>query len=116
MAADPEGDDAEEEPDLSEETEGVDQGDGPERLSDSGERDESHQVSGTEVVEDGDDDSWRFSLEEIDARQDTDGNVAGDLARNQPLEPGEINRENALFVALGVLLVVVLIAAVVFGF
>lgn len=63
---------------------------------------------------------WRFSLDEIDAQQDDEedsgGNVAGSLERNQPLEPGDINRENALFVTLGVLVIVVLIAAVIFGF
>jgi len=71
---------------------------------------------------DGEEEQWRFSLEEIDERQeaaaaeDTGGNVAGSLARRQPLEPGDVNRENALFVTLGVLLIVVLIAAVIFGF
>jgi hypothetical protein len=63
---------------------------------------------------------WRFSLDEIDARQgegeDSNGNVAGSLERNQPLEPDDINLENALFVTLGVLVIVVLIAAVIFGF
>jgi hypothetical protein len=81
---------------------------------------------GTEIESDdvdgeaGADSEWRFSLDEIDARQgeqeDSGGNVAGSLAREQPLEPGDINRENALFVVLGVLVVVVLIAAVIFGF
>lgn len=73
------------------------------------------------------DDEWRFSLEEIDAMHDGDageqsrrngdqeGNIAGSLQRNQPLEPGDIDLENALFVALGALLVIGLIVAVVLG-
>lgn len=47
---------------------------------------------------------------------ESQGNVAGTLDRNQPLEPGEINLENAAFVVLGVLLVVGLIGAAFFGF
>jgi hypothetical protein len=70
---------------------------------------------------------WRFSLDEIDAMQDgddaeqsrrnggTEGNIAGSLERNQPLEPGDVDLENAFFVALGALLVIGLIVAVVFG-
>jgi hypothetical protein len=73
------------------------------------------------------DEEWRFSLDEIDAMHkgdngeqshrngDPEGNIAGSLERNQPLEPGDIDLENALFVVLGALLVVGLIAAVVFG-
>ena len=73
------------------------------------------------------DDEWRFSLEEIDAMQegdageqsrqngDREGNIAGTLQHTQPLEPGDIDLENALFVALGALLVIGLIAAVVLG-
>lgn len=34
------------------------------------------------------------------------GNVAGMLARDQPLEPGTIDVENALFVLIGVVMVV----------
>lgn len=44
------------------------------------------------------------------------GSVAGTLARDQPLEPEAIELENAVFVLLGVLLVVGLIAAGVVGF
>jgi len=73
------------------------------------------------------DDEWRFTLEELDddAEQvesgvtedgtDDDGNIAGTLAHNQPLEPGEIDLENALFVGVGILLVVGLIVATMFG-
>lgn len=73
------------------------------------------------------DEEWRFSLEEIDAMHEGDaeeqnhhngdsgGNVAGSLGRHQPLEPGDIDLENALFVALGAFLVIGLIVAVVLG-
>lgn len=73
------------------------------------------------------DDEWRFTLEELDDdaepaesgvtedEKDEDGNIAGTLAHNQPLEPGDIDLENALFVVVGVLLVVGLIAATMFG-
>lgn len=77
---------------------------------------------GDEIEADGEgaaeESQWRFSLEDIDAMQGDDegGNVAGSLDHEQPLEPGEISRENALFVVLGVLLVVVFIAAVIVGF
>lgn len=76
--------------------------------------------------EDDGDDEWRFSVEEVGPQDDSDrqtdepgdessGNVAGTLQRNQPLEPGEIDPENAAFVILGVLLVVVLIAGAIVG-
>lgn len=38
--------------------------------------------------------------------EDREGNVAGMLAQDQPLEPGTIDLENALFVLLGVVIVV----------
>jgi hypothetical protein len=73
----------------------------------------------------GDDDEWKISVddvgppahedEEADATSDPEGNIAGTLARNQPLEPGDIDLENAIFVALGVLLVVVLIVGAILG-
>jgi len=40
------------------------------------------------------------------SEDDSDSNVAGSLDRLEPLEPQEINLENAAFVLLGVLLVV----------
>lgn len=72
------------------------------------------------------DEEWRFSLEDIDAMQgeesaenhhngDSESNIAGSLEHGSPLEPGEIDLENALFVALGALLVIGLIVAVMFG-
>jgi hypothetical protein len=72
--------------------------------------------------EDQDDDGWKFSVEEVgpqDERTSAEnedktesepgGNVAGTLQRNQPLEPGDIDPENAAFVILGVVVVLVLI-------
>ncbi|MFB6309778.1 MAG: hypothetical protein ABEH64_01215 [Salinirussus sp.] len=54
---------------------------------------------------DGDDD-WRYSLEEVgpDDPDDEDGNIAGAFLPDEHLEPGEIELENALFVALGAIL------------
>ena len=70
-------------------------------------------------------DEWRFTLEELDDEaepqeseideRDNDGNIAGTFAHDQPLEPGDIDLENALFVVVGVLLVVGLIAATMLG-
>ena len=73
--------------------------------------------------EDDTDDEWRFTLEELDDEaepeesepDDESGNIAGTFAHDQPLEPGEIDLENALFVVVGVLLVVGLIAATMLG-
>ncbi|MXR51693.1 hypothetical protein GRX03_08770 [Halovenus sp. WSH3] len=75
-----------------------------------------------EIDDDDSDDEWRFSVEDVSAEETTGesdgsgGNIAGTLDRNQPLEPGEIDPENAVFVVLGVLIVVVLIAAAILGF
>lgn len=65
-------------------------------------------------------DEWRFSLEDLPATGEEDdesaSNIAGTLETRQPLEPGDIDLENAFFVALGVFIVVGLIAGAVFGF
>jgi len=45
-------------------------------------------------------------LSEVEPAENAESNVAGSLDRLEPLEPQEINAENALFVLLGVLLVV----------
>ncbi|MFC7056986.1 DUF7312 domain-containing protein [Halovenus salina] len=75
-------------------------------------------------------DEWRFSIEDL---PDSDGvdetpteqatagdsensNVAGTLERRQPLEPGDIDLENALFVVLGASIVVGLLVGAVLGF
>lgn len=65
-----------------------------------------------------DDSEWRFALSDLKETSDEDkeSNVAGPIATRGPLEPGAINRENALFVLLGVLLVVGLLASIVVGF
>jgi hypothetical protein len=56
---------------------------------------------------------WRFSVEEVG---ESNGNVAGSLDRDQPLEPQEITTEHAALVLLGVLVTVGLIASVLFSF
>lgn len=73
-------------------------------------------------------DEWRFSLDEVgeeteqaeaeedDATETEDeGNIAGEFIPRGPLEPGEIDLENAVFVVLGAVLVVGLIVAAIFG-
>jgi hypothetical protein len=66
------------------------------------------------------DGNWKFPLESLSDGDDEDnkdeGNIAGTLARDQPLEPGDIDPENAFFVALGILVVVGLILGAMFGF
>ena len=57
-----------------------------------------------------DEDEWRYSLEDLEDDQPAGegsrngGNVAGDFLPDQALEPGEIDLENAVFVALGVVI------------
>jgi hypothetical protein len=57
-----------------------------------------------------DEDEWRFSLEDLEDDQPAEAepnkgsNVAGDFLPDETLEPGDIDLENALFVALGVVL------------
>ncbi|WP_436902227.1 DUF7312 domain-containing protein [Halovenus halobia] len=72
-----------------------------------------------------DDEEWKISVDDVgppaheDHEEATDeqtgGNIAGTLAHNQPLEPGDVDLENAVFVVLGVLLVVLLIAGAILG-
>lgn len=78
---------------------------------------ENDPMSATESGEkpQSDADASRSETEEADAST-RNGSVAGTLARDQPLEPEAIELENAIFVLLGVLLVVGLIAAGVVGF
>jgi hypothetical protein len=60
---------------------------------------------------------WKFSLDSLsNDSEDGEGNITGKLDRDQPLEPGNIDPENAFFVALGILIVVGLIAGAMFGF
>lgn len=62
---------------------------------------------------------WRFSVDEfpdVDGSGDgTGSNVTGTVERRQPLEPGEIELENAFFVALGAVLVLGLIVGAALG-
>jgi hypothetical protein len=67
-----------------------------------------------------DEEEWRFSLDDLPSTGDEDdesaSNIAGTLETRQPLEPGDIDLENAFFVALGILIVIALIAGAMFGF
>lgn len=56
-----------------------------------------------------DDDEWRFSVSELDDEDDSEGNVAGSLMRDEPLEPGDIDPENAFFFLVGSLGTIVFI-------
>lgn len=89
--------------------------DGEHERREGGSAAESAQAERTE-----DDEEWRFSLDDLPAKGDEDdesaSNIAGTLEARQPLEPGDIDLENAFFVALGVLIVVGLIAGAMFGF
>mgnify|MGYP006977847902 CR=1 FL=1 len=65
----------------------------------------------------GEDDEWRFSLEDVEEREaeepaESGGNVAGSFLPDKDIEPGDVDLENALFVALGV----VIAALVLLGF
>lgn len=78
-----------------------------------------HDDPGRGVDDGGDDREWKFSVDDFPTPgepEEESSNVAGTLERDQPLEPGNIDRENAFFVALGVLLVLALIAGALFGF
>ncbi|MEF8784271.1 MAG: hypothetical protein V5A39_04460 [Haloarculaceae archaeon] len=62
---------------------------------------------------DGNDDGWRFSLEDIEERDGSDqeddeegGNVAGSFSPADEIESGDIDLENALFVLFGVAIAV----------
>jgi len=73
---------------------------------------------------DGDDEGeWRFSLEDIEKREqspaeeadegdgdETGGNVAGSFRPTGEMEAGDIDLENALFVLVGVALAVLVLA------
>lgn len=60
--------------------------------------------------DDGDDDQWRFSLDDLDDADESDGNVAGTFAPEDDIEAGDIDRENAVFVFAGMLLALLVIA------
>lgn len=74
-----------------------------------------------------DEDEWRFSVEDVsdsspgdDERRthsgdDSGGNVAGSLISDDAVESGDVDFENAVFVALGVFVVIALIAGAMFG-
>lgn len=82
--------------------------------------DHRHSASGERVPEGADaaGDEWRFSVDDFPepGEDDEQSNVAGSLERDQPLEPGDIDLENAFFVALGVFIVVGLVVGAMLGF
>ncbi|MFC7073952.1 hypothetical protein ACFQJ7_02655 [Halovenus rubra] len=75
-------------------------------------------ASGT-LAEDEQEDEWRFSLDDLPATDTENGkpnsNVAGTLETHQPLEPGSIDRENAFFVVVGILLILGLVVGALLG-
>ncbi|PSQ46408.1 hypothetical protein BRD19_12435 [Halobacteriales archaeon SW_7_65_23] len=64
--------------------------------SENGDRGESTPAAGDEG-------EWRYTVEEVGGTDEADeeGNVAGILMRNEPLEAESIDLENALFFLLG---------------
>jgi len=62
---------------------------------------------------------WRFSVTDVSEPEDEDGdeegNVAGILMRNEPLEPGSIDSENAFFFLLGSLGTILFVVLAVTG-
>ncbi len=63
-----------------------------------------------------DDEEVGLDADAEDADDGTEGNIAGSLATDEPLEPGHIDPENALFVLVGVALVAGLILGTILGF
>lgn len=55
------------------------------------------------------DDEWRFSLSDLEDDDESTGSVAGSLGPAGEIEPGDVNVEHALFVALGVLAAVLVV-------
>lgn len=60
-----------------------------------------------------DEGQWRFSLDDLegDDQAEGEGNVAGSLAPEEDIEAGDVNLENAFFVAAGMVLALLVIAA-----
>jgi len=56
-----------------------------------------------------DDDGWRFALDEVGPEAEAEADAEG----RPPIEAGSPSVENALFVALGALLAVVLLVSVI---
>ena len=62
--------------------------------------------------DEGGEDEWRFSLEDIGERDESDaegeegGNVAGAFSPADEIEAGDIDLENALFVLVGIAIAV----------
>jgi hypothetical protein len=72
-------------------------------------------MSGQKQLDDTDEgDGLRPAVRRIDDR-DEEGNVVGPLTPRGPLEPEEIDPENALFVLLGVVSVTVFVVAGISG-
>jgi uncharacterized protein involved in exopolysaccharide biosynthesis len=67
-----------------------------------------------------DGEEWRFSLEDLEEdetgengdSEESNGNVAGTLRPDRPVEPGRINAENAFFVLVGALVAGLFVGAV----
>lgn len=111
MSADPDGGAGDELDDVA--PDGHDSGEGSDESSQVHTGEGVETIGGRESSRDQERD-WEFSLADIEKRENEprdEGNVAGSLMSDQPLEAGDIDLENAFFVLLGVLLVVGLIAS-----
>jgi len=76
---------------------------------------ELHAAEPPDAVED---EQWRFSLDDLEGaaeEPEDEGNVAGILMRNQPLERQPIDLENAIFFLVGALGTIVFIVLAVTG-
>jgi len=96
-----------------------DEGSRPDRAGSSAAADPSvEELQAAEPPDAVDEEGWRFSLEDLEAAAEDpedEGNVAGILMRDEPLEKQSIDLENAIFFLVGALGTVVFIVLAVAG-
>ena len=62
------------------------------------------------------DESWEFSLSDIDRREaEAEAAAEAEQARSEPIEPGSPSLENTVFVLLGVVLTLFIISRLILG-
>ena len=62
------------------------------------------------------DESWEFSLSDIDQREaETEAAAEAEQERSEPIEPGTPSLENTVFVLLGVVLTLFIISRLILG-
>lgn len=62
------------------------------------------------------DESWEFSLSDIDQREaETEAAAEAEQERSEPIEPGAPSLENTVFVLLGVVLTLFIISRLILG-